>query len=155
MVNRTLIKPDFILHGPRGYGDVVQGPVLVSQHDFSARYDLDRERGKFSRKQHDLYDTSIASHVLVAPVPKDDIATSWMLREIVSRDIAPIALILQSTHPVMIQGAVLANISIMQALRPPGHKIAQTGDWLRIMPCDGIVEIGAPQLGLQQSRCPT
>ncbi len=54
MVNERSGDPDFVLIGKPGYGHATEGRALVSQHGFSARYDLDRERGVFSRNEHDL-----------------------------------------------------------------------------------------------------
>ena len=52
-------------------GPMVEGPALVSQHGFSARYDLNRERGFFSRKEHDLFGESVAgASSSIAPVSK-------------------------------------------------------------------------------------
>ena len=38
-----------------GIGPAVEGTALVADDNFSARYDLDRIRGVFSRSQHKLY----------------------------------------------------------------------------------------------------
>ena len=113
---------------------------MVSQHGFSARYDLNRERGVFSRKEHDLFGESVVDVILIAPVSKGGIATSWMLREMVSRRVAPLGIILHSTNPVIVQGAILAGMPIMRGLLPPAHQVIQTGDWIRMNPERGIVE---------------
>jgi hypothetical protein len=41
-----------------GIGPAVEGTALVADDNFSARYDLDRIRGVFSRPQHKLYGQS-------------------------------------------------------------------------------------------------
>ena len=46
-----------------GIGPVVRGEALVADDNFSARYDLDRLKGVFSRPQHCLLYTS--------PSPRD------------------------------------------------------------------------------------
>ena len=38
-----------------GIGPVVEGEALVTSDDFSARYDLDRIKGVFSRPAHKLF----------------------------------------------------------------------------------------------------
>ncbi len=133
--------PDLVLTGKPGYGPIAEGRALVSQHGFSARYDLNRERGVFSRKQHDLFGESVVDVILIAPVSKGGIATSWMLREMASRQVAPLGIILHSTNPVIVQGAIFAGMPIMQALLPPAHRVIQTGDWIRMNPERGIVEV--------------
>ncbi len=132
--------PDLVLTGKPGYGPIAEGRALVSQHGFSARYDLNRESGVFSRKEHDLFGESVVDVILIAPVSKGGIATSWMLREMVSRRVAPLGIILHSTNPVIVQGAILAGMPIMRGLLPPAHQVIQTGDWIRMNPERGIVE---------------
>ena len=134
-------NPDFVLTGQPGYGPGAEGRALVSQHGFSARYDLNRERGVFSRKEHDLFGESVVDVILIAPVSKGGIATSWMLREMASRNVAPLGIILHSTNPVIVQGAILAGVPIMQGLLPPAHQVVRTGDWVRMDPAGRTVEV--------------
>ena len=141
MVGARRADPDVVLRGSPGFGDTVEGPALVSQQGFSARYDLDREVGRFSRESHDLFGESVVGAILVVPVSKGGIATSWMLRDMASRHLAPKGLIFHATNPVMVQGAVLANLPIMRGLSPAAHETIQTGDWLRMIPSDGVVEV--------------
>ena len=68
-------EPDLVLKGPAGVGPKVAGEALVSQHGFSARYDLDRERGLFSREAHDLHGQSLVDRVVVFPTAKGGIAS--------------------------------------------------------------------------------
>ena len=48
-----------------GIGPKVTGVALVADDNFSARYDLDRIRGVFSRPQHKLYGQSYCGVILV------------------------------------------------------------------------------------------
>ena len=43
------------LHCHPGIGQVVEGVALVADDNFSARYDLDRNAGVFSRPAHKLH----------------------------------------------------------------------------------------------------
>ena len=43
-----------VFYASAGMGRKVQGPALVAKDGFSARYDLDRARGIFSRPEHKL-----------------------------------------------------------------------------------------------------
>ena len=140
-MNERAGDPDLVLTGRPGYGPIVEGRALVSQHGFSARYDLNRERGVFSRKEHDLFGESVVGVILIAPVSKGGIATSWMLREMASRRVAPLGIILHSTNPVIVQGAILAGVPIMQRLLPAAHEVIRTGDRVRMDPQQGIVEV--------------
>jgi hypothetical protein len=133
--------PLAILKGPPGVGAVIEGEVLRSTHGFNARYDLDRRRGVFSRPSHDLYEQSCVGRVLVFSAAKGGIATSWALLDLKARSLAPAALIFRRTNPVMVQGAVLADIPLLHLLEPDPVTTLRTGDWVRLTPAQGLVEV--------------
>ena len=62
-----------------GMGRRVEGEALVAKDGFSARYDLDRVRGVFSRPEHKLAGQSYVDRVLVLDAAKGGVATAWML----------------------------------------------------------------------------
>ncbi len=83
-------------------------------HDgFSARYDLDRIRGTFSRPSHKLAGQSYAGKVLVLDTAKGGVATAWMLHEMASRGIVPLAIVLNSVNPILVQGAAFGNVALL------------------------------------------
>lgn len=133
--------PDAVLSGPAGVGPRVAGSALVSRHGFSARYDLDRERGVFSREAHDLHGESLVDRIVVFPTAKGGIATSWMLQEMASRQKAPLGLLFGRSNPVMVQGAVLAGLPLMHLLEPAPHETIATGDWVELDPAAGTVKV--------------
>ena len=64
-----------------GIGPAVEGVALVADDNFSARYDLDRIKGVFSRPQHKLHGQSYRDVILVLNTAKGGVATAWMLHE--------------------------------------------------------------------------
>jgi uncharacterized protein len=66
-------------------GDIVRGVALVAHDGFSARYDLDRVRGIFSRPDHKLAGESYVGKILVLDTAKGGVASAWMLSEMISR----------------------------------------------------------------------
>lgn len=64
------------IRGHKGIGRPVQGIALVATDNFSARYDLDRERGVFSRRSHKLFGQSYVGKILVLNAAKGGVATS-------------------------------------------------------------------------------
>ena len=54
-----------LLHCHKGTGPAVTGMALVAADNFSARYDLDRNRGIFARPSHKLAGESYVDRVLV------------------------------------------------------------------------------------------
>jgi len=94
-------------------GPVVRGPALVANDGFSARYDLDRIKGTFSRPSHKLAGKSYVGKILVLDTAKGGVATAWMLHEMKSRGIVPLALVFNSVNPILAQGAALGDVAML------------------------------------------
>ena len=123
-----------------GIGSEVKGIALVADDNFSARYDLDRVRGVFSRPQHKLYGQSYKDMILVLNTAKGGVATAWMLYEMSSRKIAPKALLLNSINTILAQGAALAKMAIVDRFEEGDvTKLIKTGDELTVQPSLGRV----------------
>lgn len=94
-------------------GRTVRGRALVASDGFSARYDLDRIAGVFSRPQHALFGRSYVGLVLILDRAKGGVATAWMLHEMAARGVVPAALVFNTVNPIMVQGAALADATMM------------------------------------------
>ena len=94
-------------------GPKVAGEALVASDGFSARYDLDRIAGVFSRPSHALYGQSYVGKILVLDKAKGGVASAWMLHEMVAEAKAPLALVLNHVNPVIAQGAALAGLTLV------------------------------------------
>ena len=94
-------------------GRRVRGVALVAKDGFSARYDLDRIAGMFSRADHKLAGQSYVGRVLVLDAAKGGVATAWMLHEMQARGVMPAALVLNRVNPIMVQGAALADFTMI------------------------------------------
>jgi predicted aconitase with swiveling domain len=102
-----------IFYAAAGMGRKVQAQALVASDGFSARYDLDRIRGIFSRPEHKLAGESYDGRVLVLDAAKGGVATAWMLYEMKARGVMPAALVLNRVNPIMVQGAALADFTMI------------------------------------------
>jgi len=125
----------------RGIGPTVSGTALVAADNFSARYDLDRTKGIFSRPSHKLFGQSYAGRILVFDTAKGGVATAWMLHEMASCGIVPKALIFNRVNPILAQGAAFGNVALVDRFAGDVTQIFRTGDELRVDPSIGIVEI--------------
>ena len=94
-------------------GRTVRGPALVANDGFSARYDLDRINGIFCRPSHKLVGQSYVGKILVLDTAKGGVATAWMLHEMKARGVMPAALVLNRANPIMVQGAALADFTMI------------------------------------------
>jgi len=102
-----------ILYARAGMGRPVRGQALVAKDGFSARYDLDRVRGIFSRPEHKLAGERYVGRVLVLDAAKGGVATAWMLHDMSARGVMPAALVLNAVNPIMVQGAALAGFTMI------------------------------------------
>jgi predicted aconitase with swiveling domain len=124
-----------------GIGPMVTGGALVARDNFSARYDLDRRRGVFSRPSHALVGQSYNDRILVLDTAKGGVATAWMLHEMKSRGIVPLALIFNRVNPILAQGAAFGDVTMVDRFEGDVTKLFRTDDQLRIDPTAGTVEI--------------
>jgi predicted aconitase with swiveling domain len=102
-----------IFHAQAGMGRPTRGQALVAKDGFSARYDLDRVRGIFARPEHKLAGESYVGRVLVLDAAKGGVATAWMLHDMSARGVMPAALVLNAVNPIMVQGAALADFTMI------------------------------------------
>jgi predicted aconitase with swiveling domain len=96
-----------------GMGQKTTARALVAKDGFSARYDLDRVRGVFSRPEHKLAGQSYVGRVLVLDAAKGGVATAWMLHEMKARGVMPAALVLNAANPIMVQGVAFAEFTMI------------------------------------------
>ena len=124
-----------------GIGPNVTGMALVARDNFSARYDLDRKAGIFSRPTHALAGQSYAGRILVLDQAKGGVATAWMLHEMKSRGVVPLALVFNRVNPILAQGAAFGNVTTVDRFESDVTDLIRTGDQLRIDPAAGTIEI--------------
>lgn len=105
--------PSRIFRARQAMGCTVRGQALVAHDGFSARYDLDRIAGIFSRPAHKLAGQSYVGKILVLDTAKGGVATAWMLHEMQSRGIVPLALVFNSVNPILAQGAALGDVPML------------------------------------------
>ena len=125
-----------------GIGPTVSGAALVADDNFSARYDLDRIKGVFSRPAHKLFGQSYVDQILVLVTAKGGVASAWMLREMTARNIAPKAIIFDRANTILAQGAAFAGMTMVDRFEA-GNPVTliRNGDELRIEPDKGLVTI--------------
>ena len=94
-------------------GRTVRGKALVANDGFSARYDLDRNAGTFSRPAHKLAGQSYVGRILVLQTAKGGVASAWMLHEMQSRGVIPAAIVFNTVNPILAQGAALGDVPML------------------------------------------
>ena len=128
-----------IIKGHVGIGGTVSGEALVAHDNFSARYDLDRINGTFSRPTHQLFGQNYDSKILVLNIAKGGVATAWMLRAMKETGVIPKALLLNYANPIMAQGAAHADFPMIDRFEEDITEAIKTGDRVTVNPADGTV----------------
>ncbi len=127
-----------------GIGEAVEGEALVADDNFSARYDLDRIKGVFSRPTHALSGQSYKDKILVFNTAKGGVASAWMLHEMTSRDMAPKAILFNTANTILAQGAALSGLAMCDRFEDGDvTKLIATGDIVSVNPGEGRVVVKA------------
>lgn len=131
-----------VLKCHRGIGPKVQGEALVADDNFSARYDLDRWKGTFSRPQHKLVGQSYDGKILVLNTAKGGVASAWMLHEMKSRGITPKAILFNQANTILAQGAALADLAMCDRFEDGDvTTLIKTGQRVEVDPAAGTVTV--------------
>ena len=139
---------DRVYNCHRGIGATVSGIALVACDDFSARYDLDRIKGVFSRPAHALCGERYVGKILILNAAKGGVASSWMLREMTSRNMSPAALVLNSSNPILAQGAAFANLPFADRFEVDITREIKSGEQVTLDPQAGTLTVHDTQKGV-------
>ena len=132
---------DRIIKGHVGIGGMMTGEALVAHDNFSARYDLDRINGTFSRPNHQLFEQSYDGKILVLNIAKGGVATAWMLRAMKETSVIPKALLLNYANPIMAQGAAHADFPMIDRFEEDITAAIKSGDRVTVNPTEGTVTV--------------
>ena len=130
-----------VFHARQSMGTTVHGPALVAKDGFSARYDLDRVAGIFSRPTHKLAGQSYVGKILILDTAKGGVASAWMLNEMTSRGVMPLALVFNTVNPILAQGAALADLPMLAGFDEDITAIVPNGVEVEVNPSKGVLTI--------------
>ena len=130
-----------VFRARQSMGRTVRGQALVAQDDFSARYDLDRIAGIFSRPSHKLAGQSYVGKILVLHTAKGGVASAWMLHEMASRGVIPLALVLNSVNPILAQGAALADLPMLSGFEEDITAVIPDGSHVEVNPEKSVLTL--------------
>ncbi|MCS6764970.1 MAG: DUF126 domain-containing protein [Candidatus Protistobacter heckmanni] len=122
-------------------GQPLEAECLSAADGFSARYDLDRIQGVFSRPAHKLHGQSYHGRILVLDTAKGGVASAWMLYEMKQRNLYPAAIVFNTVNPILAQGAAQAGIAMLAGFDCDITAAIPSHSRLRIDPAKKTVEI--------------
>ena len=122
-------------------GRTVRGEAMVASDGFSARYDLDRIAGVFSRPAHKLAGRSYVGKVLVLDTAKGGVASAWMLHEMQSRGVIPLAIVFNTVNPILAQGAALGDVPMLAGFEVDITDVIADGAQVEVDPSAGTLRL--------------
>jgi predicted aconitase with swiveling domain len=122
-------------------GQALEAECLSAHDGFSARYDLNRIEGTFSRPSHKMFGQSYHGKILVLDTAKGGVASAWMLYEMKSRNLYPAAIIFNTVNPILAQGAAHAGITMLAGFEGDITSLIRDGAKLRLDPERKTVEV--------------
>ena len=96
--------------GRKIFGGVAEGGVLATSEDISFYGGCDPETGVIVEKGHELEGQSVSGKILVFPTGKGSTVGSYVLYALSKAGKAPLAIINQSTDPVVAVGCIISEI---------------------------------------------
>jgi predicted aconitase with swiveling domain len=112
--------------------------ALVSTKPISFLGGVDPADGKVTEKNHDLCGECIKDKVLCFPHGYGSTVGSYVLYSLAKKKLAPKAIINQKADPVVVVGAIIADIPMIDQI---DIKQIKTGDLVEVDACNGFVKI--------------
>ena len=112
--------------------------ALVSSKPISFLGGVDPADGKIIEKNHDLCGQCMKNMVLCFPHGHGSTVGSYVLYSLAKKGLAPKAILNQTADPVVVVGAIIAEIPMIDQV---DIRKIKTGDMLEVDACKGIVKI--------------
>jgi hypothetical protein len=115
-----------------------KGKALVSEKPLSFLGGVDPSDGKITDKDHDLCGKCIKNKILCFPHGHGSTVGSYVLYSLAKKGLAPKAIINQTADPVVVVGAIIADIPMIDQI---DIKQIKTEDTVEVDACKGYVKI--------------
>ncbi|MCJ7431473.1 DUF126 domain-containing protein [Candidatus Bathyarchaeota archaeon] len=112
--------------------------ALVSSKPISFLGGVDPADGKIIEKNHDLYGECIKDKILCFPHGHGSTVGSYVLYSLAKRNSAPKAILNQTADPVVVVGAIIANIPMVTQV---DIDQINTGDLVEVDGSSGCVRV--------------
>ena len=124
--------------GRKIFGGVAEGEVLATSEDISFYGGCDPETGVIVEKGHELEGQSVSGKILVFPTGKGSTVGSYVLYALSKAGKAPLAIINQSTDPVVAVGCIISEIPTVDQINIEELK---TGQKVRVDADKGAISV--------------
>ena len=132
---------NILLKGRQLVAGKTRGVAIVSRDSLSFWGGVDYKTGTVNEQGHDIHGQCFAGKILVCPTGKGSVAGSLRLYDMWLRQVAPIAILNRTADEVMVIGAIISDIPMMDSFDLDPVETIHTGDELEIDTAAGTVEI--------------
>ncbi|MBC7129879.1 DUF126 domain-containing protein [Candidatus Bathyarchaeota archaeon] len=112
--------------------------ALVSLMPISFLGDVDPKTGRIIARSHDLYGKKLKDKVLCFPHGHGSTVGSYVLYSLAKNGVAPKAIVNEKADPVIVVGAVMANIPMVDGV---DVSRIRTGDTVEVDGYAGVVRV--------------
>ena len=112
--------------------------ALVSTKPISFLGGVDPADGRIVEKNHDLCGECVKNRVLCFPHGHGSTVGSYVLYSLAKKGLAPVAIVNQTADPVVVVGAIIANVLMVDQV---DIKKIHTGDTVEVDAYKGTVKI--------------
>ena len=112
--------------------------ALVTTKPISFLGEVDPADGKVAEKNHDLCGECIKDKILCFPYGHGSTVGSYVLYSLAKKKLAPKAIVNQKADPVVVVGAIIADIPMIDQI---DIKQIKTGDLVEVDAYNGLVNI--------------
>ncbi len=112
--------------------------ALVSSKPISFLGGVDPADGKIVDKTSDLCGECIKDKILCFPHGSGSTVGSYVLYSLAKRNLAPKAIVNQTADPVVVVGAIIANVPMLDKV---DIRKIHTGDMVEVDACKGLVKV--------------
>jgi predicted aconitase with swiveling domain len=79
--------------------------------------------------------------ILVLDTAKGGVASAWMLHEMASRGIVPLAIVFNTVNPILVQGAAFGGISMMAGFDGDITSLVPNGARVEVDPAQRLLRV--------------
>jgi len=112
--------------------------ALVSSKPISFLGGIDPADGRIVEKNHDLCGECVKDKILCFPHGYGSTVGSYVLYSLAKKGLAPKAIVNQTADPVVVVGAIIANVPMVDQI---DIKKIKTGDTVEVDACKGTVKV--------------
>jgi len=112
--------------------------ALVSSMPISFLGGIDPADGRIVEKNHDLCGECVKDKILCFPHGHGSTVGSYVLYSLAKKGLAPKAIVNQTADPVVVVGAIIANVPMVDQV---DIKKIKTGDTVEVDACKGTVKV--------------